>query len=728
MFWSRIMSKKRDLKALLDQMTLQEKADQLLQLASVFYVKEKAEITGPINHFGLDDESMARVGTMLGGVGAETAIRIQKKHIEEDRNHIPMVFMRDIIHGCYTIFPIPLAMGCTFDAQLMEDCSHMAALEGSVSGSHVTFTPMVDYVRDARWGRVMETCGEDAMLNGVMGAAQVRGFQGDDISAHDRLAACVKHFAAYGGADAGRDYNTVEISERTLRQFYFPAYKACIDADVKMLMPSFNSLNGIPSIANKWLMNRVLREEWGFDGLVISDYNAVGELKNHGIVDNLKDGARLAFEAGCDIDMMSPSYHKHLPELVKEGIIDEKDLDAVVLKFLEFKEELGLFDDPYHGADPEKEKEICLCHEHRALALRAAQDAAVLLKNNGILPFSKEVKKIAVIGPFADNYAIKGSWAASGKDSDCATVKMGVARLLPNAEITVATGCGMLWTDTDKSGFDEAVAAAKNADIVILCLGEPQNYSGEACSRTDLRLPGVQEDLAKAVINANANTAVLLFNGRPLVLSELDKVAPAILEMWMPGTEGGNAAADLLFGDVNPSGKLSMSFPKSVGQCPICYTYYTTGRPKSKADEVYEPFGSDYIDCGILPLYFFGQGLSYTDFVYESMILDKNEIDENGEITVSVTVRNTGDREGREVVQLYLRDPVSETVRPTQELIAFEKITLAAGESKTVEFKVTEPMLRYYNFDCEFVSEKGDFELMVGYANHFALKERFKLI
>lgn len=719
---------KIDLRALVEQMTLEEKVDQLVQLSSIFYVKEKAEITGPIDHFGLDDESIARVGTMLGGVGAKKAIEIQKTHIEGDRNRIPMVFMRDIIHGCYTVFPIPLAMGCSFDPQLMEDCSYMAAREGSVSGSHVTFTPMVDYVRDARWGRAMESCGEDPILNGIMGAAQVRGFQGDNIADHDRLATCVKHFAAYGGAESGRDYNTVDISERTLRQFYFPAYKACIDAGTKMLMPSFNTLNGIPSVANKWLMNRVLRDEWGFDGLVISDYNAIGELIRHGVVSDLKEGARLAFEAGCHIDMMSPAYHKHLADLIRDGEYDESQLDAYVLKFLEFKEELGLFDDPYHGADPEREKEICLCEEHRALALKAAESAAVLLKNEGILPFSKNVKRIALIGPFADNNAIKGAWAGSGEDKDCVTVREGIAKLLPDAEITVVNGCGMLLTDTDKSGFDEAVEAAKAADAVILCLGEPQNYSGESCSRADLRLTGMQEELARAVCAANTNTAMLLFNGRPLVLSEINKFVPAILEMWMPGCEGGNAAARLLFGDVNPSGKLSMSFPKSVGQCPISYTYYNTGRPKSKSDDIFEMYGSDYIDCGIMPLYFFGEGLSYTNFVYESMTLDKSEIDESGEITVSVTVRNAGERDGQEVVQLYLRDLVSCTARPMQELVAFKKVFIPAGESVTVEFKVNEPMLRYYNFDCEFVSEKGEFQLMVGYANHFALKEKFRLV
>jgi len=722
------MAGKIDLKKLVSQMTLQEKADQLFQLANIFYVKDKAEITGPVNHFGLDDESFKRIGTVLGGLGAETAIKIQNEHLEADRNKIPMVFMRDIIHGCYTVFPIPLGMGATFDPKLMEDCSYMSAKEGSVSGSHVTFTPMVDYVRDARWGRVMETCGEDPYLNGVMGAAQVRGFQGDDISAHDRLATCVKHFAAYGGAEGGRDYNTVELSERTLRQYYFPAYKACVDAGVKMLMPSFNNLNGRPSTVNEWLMKRVLREEWGFDGIVISDYNAVGELLAHGVAENLKEAAYQAFKCGCHIEMMSPAYHKHLKELVEEGRIEESELDEVVLKFLEFKDELGLFDDPYHGADPEMEKEICLCAEHRRLALRAAEEAAVLLKNDGVLPFSKDIKKIAIVGPFADNHAIKGAWAGSGRDIDCATVKMGVAHLLPDAEITVAEGCGALWTDTDKSGFAEAVEAARNADAVIICVGEPQNYSGEGSCRTDLRLPGVQEALIAAVLEVNKNAATVIFNGRPLVLTEVDKISPAILEMWMPGTEGGNAVADLLFGEANPCGKVPMSFPKSVGQCPIYYNYTNTGRPKQKEEGVYEPFLSNYIDCGNLPLYFFGQGLSYTEFEYESMTLDKNEIDKDGEITVSVTVKNVGERAGKEVVQLYLRDMVSESVRPVQELIGFEKISLEAGESKTVTFKVNEPMLRYWNFDCQHVSEAGEFKLSVGYANHAKLSEKFRLV
>ena len=716
-----------DLKALVSQMTLQEKVDQLFQLTGSFFLSAQADITGPMGFFGLDEESLKSIGTVLGSGGAEKIIEIQKKHLSEDRNKIPMVFMRDIIHGCRTVYPMPLAMGSSFDTELMEECSYMAAREASVSGTQVTFTPMVDISRDARWGRIMESCGEDPYLNSVMGAAQVKGFQGDDISKPDRVATCVKHLAAYGAGEAGRDYNNVEVSERALREFYFPPYKACIDAGTKMVMPSFNSLNGIPPIANKWLLKNVLRDEWGFNGLVISDWNAVGELINQGLADGYKECARLSFEAGCDIEMMSPAYHKHLAELIGEGKIKEEELDAAVLRFLEFKEELGLFDDPYHGADPIKEKELALCPEHREIAYRAACESAVLLKNDGVLPFSKDVKRIALIGPFADTGAIKGAWAGSGRDDECVTVREGIERLLPNAQIVTAVGCSATIGDNDTSGFDEAIKAVKDADAVVICIGEPQNYSGEGCSRTDLHLPGVQEELAKAVSAANKNSAVLLFNGRPLVLTDIVDNVNAILEMWMPGTEGGSAAASLLFGDVNPCGKLCVSFPKSVGQCPIYYNYFNTGKPKKKKDGEYESFTSNYLDCGNLPLFFFGEGLSYTDFVYESMTLDKNVLDENGEINVSVRVRNAGERDGKEVVQLYIRDLISEAVRPVQELIGFKKVFLKAGESGTVTFRITEPQLRYYNFNCECVSEKGDFTVSVGYANHMKLTDKFTL-
>lgn len=722
------MSKKVNLQKLLQQMTLDEKIGQLIQLNAEFFAESKSEITGPAQSLGLDANAIPTIGSALNFCGADEMHRIQDKHMAEDRNKIPLLFMMDVVHGFRTIYPIPLGMGCSFDPELVEECSRMAAKEASAGGVQLTFTPMVDYVRDARWGRVMETCGEDPYLNSVMGAAQVRAFQGDNLADLDHIATCVKHFAAYGGAEAGRDYNTVEISEHALREFYLPAYKACIDANVTMLMPSFNNLNGVPSTANRWLMQKVLREEWGYDGIVISDYAAIRELRRHGVAENMREAAKLAFSCGCDIEMMSTAYHKHLRELIEDGTFTEAQLDASVLRVLELKDKLGMFEDPYHGGSVEKEARVCLTPEHRAIARRASEESAVLLKNNGVLPFSETVKKVAVVGPFADNQAIKGFWACCGKDEDCITVKAGIEKLLPHAQVCSAQGCSAEWNQLSAEGIAEAVNLAKNADAVVLCMGEPQNYSGEGNSRADLGLPGVQMDLARAVIAANPNTAVLLFNGRPLAIPELDEIAPAILDMWFPGTEGGNAAANLLFGKSNPCGKLSMSFPKAVGQCPIYYNRTQTGRPKTRPELVHQPYCSNYIGCGNLPLYFFGQGLSYTEFVYDEMRLDRSEMTRTEKITVSVTLHNAGKRAGKETVQLYLRDLYSSTVRPIQELVAFQKVELAAGESKTVCFEITEPMLRLWNAENAFVSEAGDFEISVGYADHMAYTEKFRLL
>lgn len=717
-----------DLKNLIDGMTVEEKIGQLAQFNANVFSGSDADITGPLVKNGLTGDDLYRIGSLLNFKDSKEMNELQKRHLEGDRNKIPMVFMMDVIHGYRTIFPIPLALGGSFDTELVEECTRMSAVEASSAGVQVTFTPMVDYVRDARWGRVMETCGEEPILNGIMGAAQVKAFHGEDMSKFGGLATCVKHYAAYGGAEAGRDYNQVELSEHILREFYLPAYKACIDAGVDMLMPSFNVLNGVPAVANSWLMKKVLREEWGFEGVVISDYDAVGELITHGIAADKKEAAKYAFKNGCDIEMCSNGYIRHLKEMIEEGIFTEEQLDAVVLKILELKKRLGLFEDPYKGASPETEEKTCLTAENRALVRKAANECAVLLKNDGVLPFSKEHKKIALIGPFADNHNIIGFWSCCGKNEESVTVKQGVQSKLPDVEIKVVKGCSDKWNEIDKSRFDEAVKAAREADIVILCLGEPQNYSGEGNCRTDLDLPGVQNELAEKVICANSNTAVLLFTGRPLAITKLDSIAPAILNMWFPGTEGGNAAADLLFGDANPSGKITMTFPKSVGQCPIYYNHTNTGRPISKQrDEMHNPYASNYIDCGNLPLYSFGHGLSYSNFVYEGMILSKKEMNIDGEIKVTVTLYNDSDIAGKETVQLYMRDLVASTARPVQQLIAFEKITLGPKERKTVEFAVTEPMLRFWNSENEFVSEKGEFTLSVGYADNMYYTERFSL-
>ena len=715
-----------DVKRLLSQMTIEEKVGQLIQLNSMFLGDTDADITGPKDDLCLSDSMIKTIGSTLNFHGFAEVKAMQDKHMAEDRNKIPLAFMMDVIHGYKTIYPITLGMGASFDPELMKECTKMAAKEASAGGVHVTFAPMVDYSRDARWGRIMENCGEDPYLNCVMGAAQVEAFQGEDISDPDNVAACVKHFAAYGGAEAGRDYNTVEISERLLREYYLPSYKACIDAGVRMLMPSFNSLNGVPSVANKWL-KKVLYDEWGFKGTVISDYNAIGELYVHGITDNMRDAAKMSFDNGCDIDMMSKAYSSSLVSLVEEGIISEEKLNEAVLRVLELKRDLGLFEDPYHGGSVEKENALCLCPEHRAIAKKAAEESAVLLKNDGVLPFSKNIKSIALIGPFANTNAIKGFWACNGEDKDCVSVESGIRNLLNNVEITVANGCSAKWNDLSRDGFDEAIEAAKNAEAVVLCVGEPQNYNGEGNSRADIGLPGVQLELAKEILAVNKNAAVLLFTGRPLTLTELEPIAPAILNMWFPGTEGGNAAAGLLFGNANPSGKITMSFPKAVGQCPIYYNHPRTGRPKRRGELDHEMYTSNYIGCGNLPLYSFGHGLSYSEFVYESLELDTDKMTKDSEINVKITVRNDSNRAGKEVVQLYMHDLFASTVRPIQSLIGFKKVEIGAGERVTVSFKVTEPQLRFYDIDCNFISEPGKFELSTGYADHLILTKTFEL-
>lgn len=717
----------RNLKSLVDQMTLEEKIGQLIQLSSVFFGTD-SELTGPAQSWGLSEEQLSRIGSCIGGTNAATIRKMQEEHLKQDRNKIPLLFMFDVIHGYRTIYPIGLALAGSFDPELVEECTAMAAKEAAAGGVHVTFAPMVDIVRDARWGRVMESCGEDAHLASVMGAAQVRAYQGDDISSRDRLAACVKHFAGYGAPEGGRDYNLLDISERALRQFYLPSYKACIDAGVKLLMPSFNYLNGVPSTANSFLMKKILREEWGFKGTVISDWAAIKELCVHGVAEDMKEAARLAFENGCNIEMVSDAYYRNLADLVNEGVVKESVIDEAVLSVLRLKDELGLFDDPFHGADDERGEAMYLSVEHRAIARKAAEESAVLLKNNGVLPLSKSIGKLALIGPYVDEKAIHGEWSAFVKAEECVSIKEGISNLLDGTEILCAKGCGNLYTDKDKSGFEEAIEIARQADAVLLCVGEPMNYSGEGNCRTDIRLPGVQAELVRAVTEVNKNAAVVLFNGRPLDLTDIYDSSPAIIDMWFPGSEGGNAVANLVFGDANPCGKLAMSFPKSVGQCPIYYNRTLTGRPKTYPENEYQPYVSGYIDCGNLPLFTFGEGLSYTSFSYENMTLDKDTMTADDTVTVSVTLKNDGPCSGKEVVQLYIQDVVSSVVRPIQELIAFKKVYLEPGESYEVNFQINEPMLRFWNAENKYVSERGEFRIWVGYADHVLLEKKLRLI
>lgn len=710
-----------DIKKLLEQMTIEEKIGQLVQYNANIIMDTSADITGPRLKSGLSDEQINNIGSVLNFKTPLEVRAIQDKHLENDRLKIPMMFMMDVIHGFRTIFPIPLALGCSFNPDLVGEAMKMSAREAIAGGVQVTFTPMVDYVRDARWGRVMETCGEDVLLNSVMGAAQVKAFQGDGDYANNKeiMATCVKHFAAYGGAEAGRDYAQVELSEHILREFYLPAYKACIDAGTEMLMPSFNVLNGVPAVANKWLMQKILRDEWNFDGLVISDYNAIGELKRHGITGDMKEATRLAFENGCHIDMCASAYSHNLKNLVEEGTIPMEVLDDAVYRVLDLKNRLGLFEDPYRGASDLEEPEEYLTEENRDVARRMAEESAVLLKNNGILPLSADVKNIALIGPMADEHAIIGFWSCNGKNEESVTIKEGIEKLVPNAEITYVKGCGNAWNDYDTSGFVQAKEAAKDADVVILCLGEPQDYSGEGNSRIDITLTGVQCLLAKEIAAVNQNVVAVTFSGRPIAITELDADMAAILHMWMPGTEGGNAVANLLFGKANPSGKLSMSFPKAVGQCPIYYNRTNTGRPKSvEQEDVHVGYTSNYIGCGNLPLYSFGHGLSYSNFVYEGMELSCDKITMDTPVTAKITVHNNSKVDGKETVMLYMRDMYASNSRPVQQLIAFDKVEIVAGETKEIKFTIDETMLRFWNNDHKFVSEPGVFEISTGYADH----------
>ena len=725
------MSKEINLEKLLSQMTLDEKIGQLIQINGFFFMKDDTELTGPAIDLKIDLDFRKNIGSVLGFKNADNAIKIQKKYMEENPHGIPLLFTNDVIHGCRTTYPIPLALGASFNPELVEECCRMAAKEAAADGVHVTFSPMVDLSRDARWGRVMEGFGEDAYYSGVMAAAQVRGYKGKGLSDKESIATCAKHFAAYGAGEGGRDYNAADLSEYSLREYFLPAYKACVDAGVDMIMPSFNSVCGIPATANKHLLCDILRNEWGFNGVVNSDYSAIKELITHGVAEDYKEAARLAFDAQCDIDMISPCYIGYLKELIEEGVFTEEQLDRSVMRVLKLKKDLGLFEDPYRGADPARVDELELCEEHREIARRAAEESAVLLKNDGVLPFSKDVKKVVLLGPFADTKSILSGWSGRGKKEKVVTVEDGVRSLLKDADVIAMSVCSRDYNDEDESKIAEAVELAKSADVAILCVGESGRYSGEANSRTDITLSKAQRTLMREVTAAQNNSAILLFSGRPLVLTEENEYAHAILNMYFPGHEGGNAAARLLFGDVSPSGKVSMSFPRSVGQCPIYYTRTQTNRPpRTQYLDVPSPhnFTSAYLDCGTTPLFTFGYGLSYTTFRYDSMTLDKTKITKDDTITVSVTLTNTGNVGAKEVVQLYLHDLVASMVRPVQEFKAFKKIYLAPGETKTVKLEITEPMLRFWNSKNEFLSEPGKFTVSVGYADHFHFTETFELV
>ncbi|MCM3630248.1 beta-glucosidase BglX [Paenibacillus glycanilyticus] len=710
---------------LLEQMTLEEKIFQLMQLTPNFLSEDDANLTGPLAWMGVTENMVNNAGSVLSAVGAKETMALQKKYMENSRLGIPLLFMADIIHGYRTIFPVTLAIGSTWDLELAEKSAAIAAKESAVTGIHVTFAPMVDLVRDPRWGRVMESTGEDPYLNSEYARAFVRGFQGEDLAGDlDRVAACVKHFAAYGAAEGGRDYNTVNMSERQLRESYLPAYKAALDEGCEMVMTAFNTVDGIPATGNKWLMRNLLRDEWGFDGMLISDWGAVGEMIPHGVAADGAEAAQKAIEAGVDMEMMTSHYANHLKELVEAGKVDVKLIDESVLRILKLKEKLGLFENPYRAASEEREKEVLLSGEHRAAAREVAAKSFVLLKNEQALPL-RSGQKLALIGPFAESGDILGPWSIWGKQEEAVQLHAGLAARLGADIVAVAKGCEI--ESATEEQLREAVAAASEADVIVLALGESSEMSGEAGSRGDIRLPQAQLDLIGRLKPLGKPIVVVLFNGRPLDLHGVIEEADALLEVWFPGTEGGNAIADVLLGDVNPSGRLTMSFPYSVGQVPVYYNNYNTGRPLTPQNAS-ERYVSKYLDMPNTPLLPFGYGLSYTTFSYSGISLSTDVLNAEDTLHVSVDVTNTGTAAGEEVVQLYVRDMAGEVVRPLKELKGFRKLLLQPGETKTVTFAVTEEQLRYYHADLQLKSDAGEFQVFVGANSRDAESKPFRLV
>ncbi len=701
--------------SVLKLMTLEEKVGQMNLLTSDWVV------TGPtLRSDYLELIKAGKAGNIFNAHTAAYTRSLQKIAMEETRMKIPLLFGYDVIHGYKTIFPISLGESASWDLEAIETGARVSAIEAAAAGLHWTFAPMVDIARDPRWGRISEGAGEDTYLGCKIAEVRVKGFQGDNLADINTVMACAKHYAAYGAAQAGRDYHTVDMSDRVLRDVYLPPFKATVDAGVATFMTSFNELDGIPATGNSYLLDQILRKEWNFQGFVVTDYTSINEMIEHGIVANKKDAAALAANAGVDMDMQSMAYGDYLVELVKEGKVSEKKIDNAVRYILAMKFRLGLFDDPYRYCNETLEKEVIFSNDHLEKARDAARKSFVLLKNdNQLLPLSPD-KKIALIGALADSKEdMLGSWFGAGEAASVTTILEGMKAQFPN--VSYVKGCDV--ETSDKSSFENALAIARNADVVVLVMGEKGNMSGEAASRANIDIPGIQSELLSALKSTGKPVVVLLANGRPLTIEKEVALADAMLEIWFPGTQAGPAVADVLSGAYNPSGKLPVTFPRNVGQIPLFYNMKHTGRPMKET----EKYTSKYLDVPNSPLFAFGYGLSYTTFNYSGLHLSSKELSADKKLEISVTVKNTGNYDGNEVVQLYIQDLVGSVTRPVKELKGFRKIFIPKGNSAKVTFSITPEDLAFTRADNSWGTEPGEFKVFVGGSSDQVIEESFVL-
>lgn len=697
--------KEVDIKALLCQMTMAEKVGQLVQLTPNYF-DNVGEITGPLTDMDMSSDDLYRVGSVLGTHYAEQVYAIQRKYLEKSRLKIPLLFMADVIHGYETIFPIPLALSSSFDPSVIRKVAKLSAREATRAGISVTFSPMVDLVKDPRWGRVLESNGEDPYLNQELTKAYIEGYQWDKLANVNTLATCVKHFIGYGAAEGGRDYNSVNVSDLELYQNYLPAFETAIKSGAPLIMTAFNTIRGIPVSANKWLLKDVLRKTISFDGVVISDWAAIQELVNHRVACDSKEAAKLSLEAGVDIDMMTHCYQNNVIKLIEERKINKEILDQAVYRVLELKQKIGLFDDPYRGLsdmihlndNAREEKKSLLTNRLRQASQEAASQSMVLLKNDNLLPIKKFNQKIGLIGPKATSKDLMGAWSCIGNKDEVVSLYDGLKRSLKNLTLLESF-------DKDK---------IENQDLMIIALGESADESGEAASRSFIDISTEQIELLKSVNELNSNTIVVLFNGRPLNLTKIVPNCKAILEAWFPGTLGGLAVTDILLGNVNPSGKLPMSFPRNVGQIPIYYNHLSTGRPLT-ADNMGQKYVSKYLDVLNSPLFVFGYGLSYSSFRLIDHQISNKILKSGKRITINVTIKNESTISGKTVVQLYLKDNFATIARPTRELKKFKKLLIEAGEEEKISFEVNETDLQYIHSDLSNYADSGNFEVFVGF-------------